>query len=251
MIFDKRPEGSGGPRSVLTKQFTRDIVSVRGHHFSARGLGPDAVVLDLGAHRGEFSQALAVKGCRCVAVEANPALSKGISPTERLTVISAAIDIELGLRPFFAHENPEAGSLFGTDDKSTRVEHVRTLTMAEVFEETNIDRVNLVKIDIEGTEVALLASLPRDVLRRCDQITVEFHDFCSEHVKTTDVERVIKRLETCGFYAVSFSRRYTDVLFVRRDAALLSRWEAWYLRFCLRFVYAFLRKLDRARPTQS
>ena len=151
MIFGKRQEGSRGAGFVLAKQFTRDIVSVRGHHFSARGLGPDAVVLDLGAHRGEFSQALAAKGCRCVAVEANPALSEGIAPSERLTVISAAIDIESwGLRPFFAHENPEAGSLFGTGYKSTRIEDVRTLTIAEVFEETNIDRVNLVKIDIRA-----------------------------------------------------------------------------------------------------
>jgi hypothetical protein len=68
-----------------------------------------------------------------------------------------------------------------------------------------------------------------------------------------DVERVIDRLETCGFYAISFSRRYTDVLFVRHGAAVLSRWEVWYLKNCLRYVYAIQRRLYRGRslPDES
>ena len=235
------------PWSVLTGWVTRDIVSARGHHFLARGLGPDAVVLDLGAHKGEFSKALCAIGCRCVAVEANPVLSKCIAPSERLTVISGAIDVESGSRAFFVHENPEASSLQSTDDPATRIEQIRTFALPDVFLAANIDHAHLVKIDIEGTEVAMLNSLPKEILRRCDQITVEFHDLHSQHISTADVERVIQRLEACGCYAMSFSRGYTDVLFVRCDTALLRPWEVWYVKACLRYLLAFGRRLARSR----
>lgn len=233
--------------SVLAGWATRDVVSVRGHHFLVRGLGPNAVVLDLGAHKGEFSNALAAIGCRCVAVEADPELSGSIASSERLTVISGAIDVESGPRTFFAHENPEAGSLHANAESATRIAQIRAFTLADAFHEANIDRANLVKIDIEGTEVAMLNSLSKEILERCDQITVEFHDFYSTHISTADVERVIERLEACGFYAMSFSRGYTDVLFIRRDAGLLRGWEVSYVTNVLRYCLGFARRLARLR----
>ena len=51
------------------------------------------------------------------------------------------------------------------------------ITFQRFMETCGIDQIDLMKLDIEGSEVELLESLPNDVLDRIDQMTVAFHDF--------------------------------------------------------------------------
>src|SRR5262249_4200675 len=79
-------------------------------------------------------------------------------------------------------------------------------------------RIDLIKMDIEGAEVEILETLPREILRRIGQITAEFH---SAPIFGFDlqlrVERIIRRLRRERFMALDFSRgSRTDVLFVNR-----------------------------------
>jgi FkbM family methyltransferase len=225
----------------------REVLSVRGHHFVARGFVPGSVVLDLGAHSGEFSHELIARwNCRCVAVEANPRLCRRIGVDSQLMVINAAIDSDSGKRDFFIHPNPEASSLYHVGDVSpgAGVESVRTLSLADLYCEVGIERAALVKMDVEGAEVAILNDVPDSLLQRCDQITVEFHDSCISAISSADVEHVIRRVQASGFFAFSFSGTYTDVLFVRRDAGLLTAWEAFFIRNVLRYVFALQRRLQ-------
>lgn len=51
------------------------FANVRGHHFLAKPINRDSVVLDLGANHGEFSKSIESRfGCRPRMVEANPDL---------------------------------------------------------------------------------------------------------------------------------------------------------------------------------
>ena len=61
------------------------------------------------------------------------------------------------------------------------------------------------KAGIERAELAMFDSTSDEVLHRCVQITVEFHDFL-DSAMVGDVSRVSLRLEELGFDRFSFSK---------------------------------------------
>ena len=80
------------------------------------------------------------------------------------------------------------------------------------------DRVALLKLDIEGSEIDVLGGAGPDLLRRFDQITAEFHDFCGITPRPV-VRETVRKVRDAGFHVFYFDRdvyRYADVLFVNR-----------------------------------
>jgi len=73
--------------------------------------------------------------------------------------------------------------------------------------------VELLKIDIEAAEIALLLDTPAAILQRFQQITVEFHDFRDRSLGP-DVRRAKERLRGLGFRELRFTLNNEDVLFV-------------------------------------
>ena len=90
--------------------------------------------------------------------------------------------------------------------------------------------VDLLKMDIEGAEVAALNSLSTETLKRIKQITLEFHDFMFQSQKR-DVANICNLLQQQGFYFYDFSldedRR--DVLLIRKE--LISIVESSFYKF--------------------
>jgi hypothetical protein len=53
---------------------------------------------------------------------------------------------------------------------------VRTITLETLFREQAIDRVGLLKLDVEGAEYAILEKMLRDrTLRRINHLFIEWH----------------------------------------------------------------------------
>src|SRR3954469_16200601 len=89
---------------------------VRGHHIWPAPLNRESVVVDAGAHRGEFSATLiADYGCRCFLIEANPRLATELKVPGAAAVISAALAGHDGRTPFHLHPNAESGSIVAGD----------------------------------------------------------------------------------------------------------------------------------------
>jgi FkbM family methyltransferase len=91
-------------------------------------------------------------------------------------------------------------------------------TLATFFSEQGIDRVDLMKIDIEGAEVGVFESTSDEVLRRIRQMSIEFHD---EHGFMTrqQFEQIRTRLLDLGFCGIKFSSNNTNWLFFRPEVA--------------------------------
>lgn len=53
---------------------------------------------------------------------------------------------------------------------------VRAFTLAEIMTEFGVDRINLLKLDIEGSELELFSSGAEEWLRHVDCLMVELHD---------------------------------------------------------------------------
>ena len=87
--------------------------------------------------------------------------------------------------------------------------------MSSLLQKHDIPRIDALKMDIEGAEIAVFRGMSDELLRSIKQITVEFHDFIPEMNMEQDVLDVISRLESLGFACIVFSRHtHFDVLFL-------------------------------------
>jgi hypothetical protein len=100
---------------------------------------------------------------------------------------------------------------------------VEGLTFQRFMEICRIEQINLMKVDIEGSEVELLETLPNDILDRIDQMSVGFHDFKPEFDLTGKVRAALNRPIGLGWLPIVFSRRdNSDVLLINQNKIDLS-----------------------------
>jgi FkbM family methyltransferase len=184
------------------------------------GTKPPTVV-DCGSNRGEFAKHCAVRhGARVFSYEANPDLAAGLPELPGVTFVNAAVtgrpgSIEVHRAPGMCssvrfHESETGGSAI-----------VEGVTLEQIMTGNGIQRVDLLKLDIEGAELDVLERSSSEILSRCTQITCEFHDF----IDRGDLPRIRGILENLRstFVIVSLSVfNYGDVLFLNR-AALAGR----------------------------
>jgi len=92
---------------------------------------------------------------------------------------------------------------------------VRTTSLVEVLSQCESRECDVLKLDIEGAEYAVLDALCRTgEIRRARQLLVEFHHHCTDHT-IEDTLNAISRIEASGF-----SLRHTEDrngVFLRRD----------------------------------
>jgi FkbM family methyltransferase len=211
---------------------TPSVAWVRGHHFLTARLGASSTVVDLGAHRGEFSAELARRfGCRCVALEPVGALIRAAPADSRISIMQEAIAPVDGPVTLHLKQNPEANTLLahGADAGELTVQGT---TWASLRRRAGLARVALLKVDVEGAELDLLRSLEPNDLRAIEQITVEFHPELLGG--TAEVRQAIARLEALEFWPVRFSRGYGDVLLVNQSVFRLSLAQKLWLRHGIR-----------------
>lgn len=225
----------------------RGLVTLRGHHFLADLLGPDSTVVDLGAHLGEFSRAVHdAYGCQSIAVEADPVLFERIAEGEGIRKVHRAIGAVDGPVTFARDANPESSHLASDGRAGIETLTVDGCTLETLRQQLGIARIDLLKLDVEGAEVQILASVDDSTLQEIPQITVEFHDFIEELRSRVAVEAAKTRLKKLGFACVVFSRSNNgDVLFVNRRHWQASALSWFYLEHGARYLRGARRMLAR------
>ncbi len=189
---------------------------IRGHHIHDGLLNSESIVIDLGGHKGEFSSIInALYQSKCHVVEAMPDLYHSIKQTSDIHTYHYAASDTDGMMSFHLSSNPESNSLIRKTEDHAQTIEVPTICIPSFIEKHGIPRIDALKMDIEGAEIAVFKGMPDELLTSIKQITVEFHDFIPEMQLEQDVLDVIKRLETLGFATIVFSRKtHFDVLFL-------------------------------------
>ncbi len=119
-------------------------------------LEPGMVAVDLGAHIGTFTLGAASLGCRVIAVEASTLnynsliRSMSLNRFHQVTVVKAAVSDQPGTVRFLDH-GPYGHMDAAEDDEKTI--SVRARTASEILDACGVERVDLIKIDVEGAEI--------------------------------------------------------------------------------------------------
>ncbi len=225
-----------------------DLAEFFGHTFYRPALGRSSVVVDLGASSGGFAHAVAsLTGCRCHCVEASPRNVPLIEETERVRRHHYAVGGVDG--PVTMHVADEEFHWVGAEAIAGGGETIEApgITLARLLSDLELPEVDLLKVDIEGAEIAMFDAAPDHVLRRLRQISIEFHDFIDPK-QGPAVARIIKRLGGLGFDAIVFTRRFHgDVLFLNRRALGIGRARLMLYRSLVKWARGMGRILARTR----
>jgi FkbM family methyltransferase len=126
-------------------------------------------VLDLGAHIGTFSLAAAALGCRVLSVEASPRNAQLLQASverngfQNMQVAHAAVAERAGVVRFIPH-GPHG--LVYTPAVSLPSVTVRAVTVDQLLAEAGWQGVDLIKMDVECSEIAAIQGMSRLLARK-------------------------------------------------------------------------------------
>ncbi len=155
-------------------------------------------VVDLGANRGLFSVWAAVNGAQAIAVEAQQGFAQLIRALAEHNGVGEHVHVEVALASGVTASGANVG-VVADDQRWSMTSHGAPTRPADVsvpqlMSAYGIDRIGLLKMDIEGGEYAVLAA-DEDLgwLQHVDQLVLEVHrDF-------GDAIALVGRLRSQGF----------------------------------------------------
>lgn len=144
------------------------------------------VVLDIGANNGLFTLLMLQSGCRKVyAFEPNKDslvnLTHMFANNDKVAIVEKAVYInDSDLEFFIDPNNTTIGSLseshLQTHGSSVQKITVPAISLKSFMKEHGVDRISLVKMDIEGAEYDIIEHLEDEVYDKVDSFLIEYHD---------------------------------------------------------------------------
>lgn len=146
-----------------------------------RLIRPGQTLLDLGAHIGSFTLAAAKWGGRVIAVEADPRNVELLEASVRrngfesnVCIVPVAVHDQEGTLEFSFHGPFGHVRSAWTDLPAVAVP---ARTVDALLEDTGCDRIDLIKMDVEGSELRAVAGMQR-LLERDDAPVILYESNC-------------------------------------------------------------------------
>jgi FkbM family methyltransferase len=223
------------------------LVTVEGHTLHPRFLGPQSVVLDAGSNLGNFARQMAERfGCLVHSLEPNPAVFAQIPAHDRVRAHQLAAAGRAGILRLCIDRDHEGSSLRPVSGKDYVGEvEVQAVTLEQFVAGLELSAIDVLKLDIEGSEVEVLDSCSDAFLGRVGQLALELHDFTGQ-VTQAEIDRTFERLRRLGFFIIRMSRHsHIDTLAINRRRCPLSAAECLYLRHVVRNWRGLCRMVGR------
>lgn len=168
--FDLREDYDTDP-IVVREIWEENVYEVHDTHFNRGG-----VVIDIGANIGTFSAYAAHYGATVYAIEPEPhnleALKRNIeinNMQDKIYPCPYAISNYKGTAVI--HDSGGGASI--KDDGMFGAE-VEVMPLDNFFDLYHINSVDVLKIDVEGSEVEIILGASKETLNKCKYITMEF-----------------------------------------------------------------------------
>jgi FkbM family methyltransferase len=227
--FDHRTVTADGLRFTVRRStwadesIIRHVVENHEYHPPGYEIGPDDLVIDVGANIGTFSvgAARAAVNGWVLAYEPEPenfALLRRNLDRNRcrnVTPVRAAVADATGTRTLRVNADSSGGHALRSDGEPGLT--VASVSLKAIFDEYRVERCDYLKLDCEGAEYEILYGLPADYFRRVRRIALEYHADPAE--KRVRAGELIRHLRDVG-YRIDL---YTDIVGSRGGLLFVSR----------------------------
>ncbi len=162
-------------RHVLFEIFGRDIYRAP--------IGPGDTVVDIGANIGGFSILAARRGARVIAFEPFPANFAALERNVQrngldTTLVQAAVaDTERTSEMFIPDDGSFTGRYSLHPGRGRRTIRVACLSLDDVVDRYGLPRIDLLKLDCQGSEYEILFSSSAETLARTRAVIIECEEF--------------------------------------------------------------------------
>ena len=199
-------------------------IIIKEHTFFDDFFENEITIVDLGACKGEFTNEMSdrYKIKKAILVEANPTNFKLLPVKENYVLYNKVVSQYSNTSvDFYEDKNsPYNGSKMF--NYFNGIKHkINTITLNEIIEQNNLHQIDILKVDIEGSEYEIMPNITEEIYSKIRQISIEFHDFIDVNLKNKTQE-IINKLENLGFNRISKPIRYMnnsenyDVLFYKK-----------------------------------
>jgi FkbM family methyltransferase len=149
------------------------------------------VVVDVGAHLGSFSlHAIESGAAKVYSYEPDPVLYDALVQNiednglgARIFPFPAAVVGRAITTVTFYPEGNASGHLTQLPHDSSGIS-VDALTLGEIVLRNELTRVDLLKLDCEGSEYEIIFSTPTDIWQRIERVRMEYHQGRADELKT-------------------------------------------------------------------
>ncbi|MEI8348661.1 MAG: FkbM family methyltransferase [Candidatus Omnitrophota bacterium] len=204
-------------------------------HFFIRTFNQNTVIVDFGAGKGEFAAYITGRfpHARVFLAEANPDLAQKLidifGAKGNVTVANTAIGAHSASSvKFYLSRDLISSSLYeslsklgGLAESGACEVTISMHSLNDFFALYNLDRIDLLKIDIEGAEFELFENFSKRDFTRVTQISVEFHDFLDPLLRDR-MQSCVDRLQKLGYSCIHaginfmYGSEYYNCLFYDR-----------------------------------
>lgn len=168
------------PKSFDSNTYNKNIKIIKKHRLTG-----DSVFIDVGAHRGEEINFLQNIGCKIHSFECNPHhyvnLEKLYGSNSNIVLNELLVtDVDDELRKCYFKESTIGGSMSEESSKTniskTRHVYVKTRKLSTYIKEHNLEKIDVVKIDAEGSEFKIIEDLiETKMINRIKSVLYEDH----------------------------------------------------------------------------
>lgn len=174
-------------------------------HAAIRPTRQDAVIVDIGAHIGCYTLwARKHTNAKVIAYEPLPSnfelLKQNIAANNLADVSAINKAVSAASTPVWISADRVSSGNRTSVDRTNRSEGVwvDTVTLYDILSDNNLSHIDLLKMDCEGAEGAIIQSATCELLGSIQRCVLEFHDDCS----VLDHSSLAKKLTECGFRTV-------------------------------------------------
>ncbi len=170
-------------------------------------LSSNAIVLDVGGYKGEWAQDIFDKYDASVYVfepskQFANELQDRFKNNPKIQVLPFGLSGEDKVVEMSLQENGTSAHRHDFGDK----EQVQLKDISKFCEEHDIDRIDLIKINIEGGEYELLRRMNEvGLIEKCQNLQIQFHDFFdTAKIERDELRAILKQThqETYNYYFV-------------------------------------------------
>src|ERR1700722_1617270 len=210
-------------RSIVWEVFLKD------NYCTERIEGRLGCVVDVGAQIGLFSLKMAPRAERILTFEPEPENFKLLSRNlagerhQHVEKFNKAVARRPGtLRLYVAPDNPGAHTAFPAETSAVeKFQEVEAVRLPDILDARKISHIDYLKLDCEGAEYEIMASLAEWGLDRISYIGMEYHSVKDASTETHSGEAMEKLLRRHGFEVLRLpQKRHPDIgmLFAERRA---------------------------------